>query len=112
MIETGHSEIATQNVIARGKSRLGAQNFDRENSIINCLTQASYSLALMFELDDLYGDGPTGGWSISGCALVSVYCDVEQITYMHNFDPEDQNMMDVVGSVSAAGFAHCVCDCV
>ncbi len=111
MIETGHSETATQNVITRGKSRLGAHNFDMENSIINCLTQASYSLTLMFELDDLYGDGPSNGWTISPCALISVYCDVEQITHMHNFDPEDQHMMDVVASVSAAGFAHCTCDC-
>ena len=82
--------------------------FPNEDQLLDVLTQASYSLSLMYDLEDDLGDG-----MVDPCSLVGVVSDIEA----HNFfselgdldpgDPMYEFASNAVIGISAYAFANC-----
>jgi hypothetical protein len=76
--ENRESEVVIQQLITNGKNRIIVANPDHKNGLINTLKQASFSLSLAFELDDIYGGNPGPALqSWFWCFFVAINADIE-----------------------------------
>ena len=121
-IENSEPEYTLQGLIDNAKIRASNLNTSHENAIINCLTQASYSIALAFELEDLYGGtgspaNPANGLSII-CLIKGIKADVCTAALMNSevigqafkdYTPTER--YNFVREISMHALAYCVNEC-
>ncbi len=101
------SEGKIQQLISNGKARIIAINPAHKNSLINALTQSSYSFTLAYELDDLYfDDGPELSlW----CFFYGAEADIEALHLFESWDTEGgaSGHLGAIAYISLYAFAQC-----
>ncbi len=118
-IENAESENILQGLIANAKIRASILNTTHEDAIINCLKQASYSIALAFELEDLYGDEGSASNGISViCFIKGIRADICTINLMNSevigkafseYTPTEK--ANFVREISMHAMSICFVDC-
>ncbi|GEM_PF-1677923 len=121
-IENSEPEYILQRLIDNAKIRASNLNTIHEDVIINCLTQASYSIALAYELEDLYGDAgspanPANGLSII-CLVKGIRADMCTIALMNSeiigqafsaYTPTEK--ANFVREISMYALSACIVEC-
>jgi len=121
-IESSEPEYILQGLIDNATIRASNLNTTYEDAIINCLTQASYSIALAYQLEDLYGGigsptNPANGLSIF-CLIKGIKADVCTIALMNSAiiglafsDYTPTERYNFVREISMYALSQCVVEC-
>lgn len=98
---------AIQQIITNGKTRINSLNPVNEVGLINSLTQVSYSMALAFELEDLYGEEPE---AYVWCFYAAADADNEAFLLLEAIDTVDgaSGNLGVIVYASLWTFAKCI----
>ena len=111
--ENGDSEATVSDILSRGKTRIDAippSVFQNKHGLLNTLTQAQYSLELLHDMENEYGNGFV---TISPCLWASIGADVYAYAiFDENGDFESGATlyfwaMDMVAGLSAYALAKC-----
>lgn len=117
-INNASSEVIIQGLIHRAIVRAEELNSSNEDLVINCLKQASYSLSLLYDLNETYGDPGLNTANFIICFIRGLKADVCTIALMNSeiigsaFDNYSfTEKVNLVREISLYAISICYVDC-
>ena len=117
-INNASSEVIIQGFIHRAIVRAAELNSSNEDLVVNCLKQTSYSLSLLYDLDETYGDEGLNTANFIICFIRGLKADVCTIALMNSeiigspFDTYSfAEKVNLVREISLYAISICYVDC-